>query len=84
MESWLNEEVSSCAFKDKRISQRFKKIILNLSQGNGKTIPEMCGKWAIKKATYRFLSNERIDESEILSGHFEQTSSRIAACGGRY
>lgn len=34
------------------------------------------------KATYRFLSNDRIEESEILKGHYERSADRIEANDG--
>lgn len=82
MDSWLSEELASCAFKDKRLADRFRKTVETLSQGVGKSIPEVCDEWAMTKSTYRFLSNENVDESEILSGHFQQTARRIAAAEG--
>jgi hypothetical protein len=38
--------------------------------------------WANTKAAYRFLSNERADEADILSGHFQATAKRFAASDG--
>jgi len=32
-----------------------------------------CQDWANTKAAYRFLSNERVDEYQILAGHFQVT-----------
>ncbi|MFY9832669.1 MAG: IS4 family transposase, partial [Methylocystis sp.] len=39
--------------------------------------------WANTKAAYRFLSNARVDEGDILSGHFAATRARCDAsdCG---
>lgn len=33
--------------------------------------------WAATKAAYRFFSNERISEEQILAGHFEATRERL-------
>lgn len=41
-----------------------------------------CQDWANTKAAYRFLSNERVDEADILSGHFAATAARFAATTG--
>ncbi len=38
--------------------------------------------WCNTKAAYRFLSNPKVSEQVILSGHFEATRSRFAASGG--
>ncbi|WP_027706632.1 IS4/Tn5 family transposase DNA-binding protein, partial [Zooshikella ganghwensis] len=63
MDSWLNEELSGCAFKDQRLTTRFKSIVACLSEKSGKSIPEICEEWASTKAFYRFLSNERVEAS---------------------
>jgi hypothetical protein len=48
-----------------------------MSNGIGQTIPLACQDWANTKAAYRFFSNPRISEEEILSGHFACTQSRM-------
>lgn len=82
MGDWLDAELSGCEFKDKRLGDRFKKIAKALASGSGKSIPQVCEEWAMTKSAYRFLSNERVDESEILAGHFQQTVKRIEECEG--
>lgn len=82
MTNWLDNELSGCEFKDKRLGNRFKKIIKALSTGSGKSIPQVCEEWAMTKSAYRFLSNERVEESEILMGHFQQTQERILESEG--
>ncbi|WP_283848905.1 transposase DNA-binding-containing protein, partial [Bradyrhizobium japonicum] len=42
----------------------------------------VCQDWANTKAAYRFFSNERVSEADILSGHFKSTRERIAAAKG--
>jgi transposase-like protein len=41
-----------------------------------------CQDWASTKAAYRFFSNDRVDENEILSGHFQSTRDRFSAADG--
>jgi Transposase DNA-binding len=48
----------------------------------GQSIPLVCQDWANTKAAYRFFSNDRVSEEEILAGHFQSTRDRIAANGG--
>jgi hypothetical protein len=48
----------------------------------GQSIPSVCQDWANTKAAYRFFSNDRVSEEEILTGHFQSTRHRIAANGG--
>lgn len=82
MGDWLDEELSGSEFKDKRLGDRFKKIVKALSSGSGQSIPEVCADWAMTKSAYRFLSNERVDESQILAGHFQKTQERMLECEG--
>ena len=82
MESWLDEELSSCGFKDKRLEKRFKTLVATFQGNHGKSIPQIFEEWSATKAVYRFLSNPRIEESEILEGHFHQTHERINANAG--
>jgi len=49
----------------------------------GQSIPLACQDWANAKAAYRFLSNERVNEADILSGHFQSTRERAGATEGR-
>lgn len=48
-------------------------MIGTINKNYGKSIPEQFDDWSKIKAAYRFLSNERVEESEILSGHFSTT-----------
>jgi hypothetical protein len=82
MNTWLDDELSLCPFKDHRLKKRFASVIETLNNHNGQSIPQAFEAWSATKATYRFLSNERIEESEILQGHFSQTYKRIAAHTG--
>jgi hypothetical protein len=45
----------------------------------GQSIPLVCQDWANTKTAYRFFSNDRVSEADILSGHFESTRERLAA-----
>ena len=48
----------------------------------GQSIPLACQDWANTKAAYRFFSNDRVSEADVLAGHFLSTRDRIAAHGG--
>ncbi len=48
----------------------------------GESLPLACQDWANTKAAYRFFSNERVSEAEILAGHFQSTAGRFAAAEG--
>jgi hypothetical protein len=75
--SWIDNELKGCKFKDLRLEKRFNKLLSNLSDGIGETIPYACQDWANTKAAYRFFDNEKISEYELLSGHFQSTQTRF-------
>jgi len=78
--SWVREELGGSIFKDARLNERFLTICEAMAASTGSTIPDLCEDWAMAKATYRFLSNDRINEAEILNGHFDSTRKRFDAC----
>src|SRR6478672_4808375 len=78
-DSWIDQELAGCQFKDMRLGKRFRKLLEQLSEGTGESIPFACQDWANTKAAYRFLSNERVKEDTILAGHFHSTRGRFAA-----
>jgi len=80
--SWIDEELAGCQFRDMRLGKRFRKLLEQLSEGTGESIPLACQDWANTKAAYRFLSNERVKEDTILAGHFQSTRKRFAAING--
>src|SRR5690348_5070327 len=81
-ETWADREVTACDFSDERLGKRFGKLLEQIGIAVGESIPYVCQDWANAKAAYRFLSNERVSESEILTGHFQSTRDRIAATDG--
>ncbi|WP_293497924.1 transposase DNA-binding-containing protein [Phenylobacterium sp.] len=46
------------------------------------TLPFAFQDWANTKAAYRFFSNAKVEEGDILSGHFAATRTRFDACDG--
>jgi hypothetical protein len=82
METWIDQELAGCRFKDARLGKRFGVLLKQLSDGLGRPIPLACGDWAATKAAYRFLDNDRVGEAEILGGHFQATRERFAASRG--
>ncbi|WP_181743795.1 transposase DNA-binding-containing protein [Leptospira borgpetersenii] len=52
------------------------KFLKNSSEGIGGSIPFVSQDWSSTKAAYRFLSNDRVSEKEILGGHFQSTQER--------
>ena len=67
---------------DERLSRRFRTLLQRLSSGPGESIPLVCQDWANTKGAYRFLDNERVNEADILAGHFHATRERFVATSG--
>src|SRR5438552_16853337 len=82
MASWIDDELAGSKFADVRLEKRFRTLVERLSEGIGETIPMACQDWAATKAAYRFFSNERVGEQEILGGHFQATRDRFRATAG--
>jgi hypothetical protein len=78
-DGWIDRELAECKFNDVRHGKRFRKLLQQLSDGVGGSIPWICQDWANTKAAYRFFSNDRVSEEEILAGHFQSTRERFAA-----
>ncbi len=81
-ETWVDRETVDGAFKDERLGRRFRTLLSDVGGAIGASLPLACQDWANTKAAYRFLSNERVDEADILSGHFAPTAKRFAATDG--
>src|SRR5258708_2725750 len=81
-QDWIGRELAGSQFKAERLGKRFQVLLRQLAEGAGESIPMACQDWANTKAAYRFLSNDRVNEHEILAGHFQATHARFAAAGG--
>jgi hypothetical protein len=77
--SWVANEVAGCRLKDQRLQQRLAVIVERLGAKPTARIPTACQGWGETQATYRCLSNERVEAGEILEGHSQATVKRIAA-----
>jgi hypothetical protein len=79
---WSWREVDVGAFKDARLGRRFGGLLRRLSEGMGGSIPFACQDWSNTKAAYRFFSNPRVQEGQILNGHFAATRGRCVESDG--
>ena len=77
--SWIDRELDEGAFQDVRLARRLQALLGQFARAPGQSIALVCQDWANTKAAYRFLSNERVSEADILAGHFDATRERIAA-----
>jgi hypothetical protein len=80
--AWMERELAGCSFKDERLGKRFRSLLARLGSSIGESIPLVCQDWANTKAAYRFFSNEKVSEEDILAGHFQSTRGRFAATDG--
>lgn len=80
-DSWIESELENSEFKDARHGKRLRKLLKQLAGQVGGSIPWAGQDWANTKAAYRFFSNPRVSEGQILGGHFEATRERIAGSG---
>lgn len=72
-------DFSGLGFADPRLRRRFRVVAGDLWRRLGASIPHACQDWAAVKAAYRFLSNPRVSEADILAGQFEATKQRVPA-----
>ena len=79
---WSQKEVNLDAFKDARLGRRFCDLLRRMSDGMGGSIPFACQDWTNTKAAYRFFSNQRVDQGDILNGHFAATRGRFDETDG--
>ena len=77
----IDREISGCEFRDARLGDRFRKLLAQIEGAMGQSIPLVCQDWANIKAAYRFFSNDRVCEPDILAGRFQSTRDRAAATG---
>jgi hypothetical protein len=80
--AWIDREIAGCRFADERLSGRLRTLLAQMAGAMGGSIPLACQDWADTKAAYRFFSNDRVSEGEILGGHFRATRDRAAGVGG--
>jgi len=80
-QTWIEQEVVGCNFKDVRLAKRFGKLLGMMTDGIGKSVPYACQDWANTKAAYRFFSNAEVSEDQIMAGHFQATRARLAQAG---
>jgi hypothetical protein len=81
-DAWFDRELAGCSFADARLNKRLRKLVAQVGSAMGQSIPLVCQDWANTKAAYRFLSNDRVSEADILAGHFQSTRDRTAATDG--
>jgi hypothetical protein len=77
-QDWIEQELAASTLPDARLEKRLVRLVEQLAKGVGRSIPWACQDWGAVKAAYRFFSNGRVSEEQILAGHFLATRERIA------
>src|SRR5258705_12049226 len=80
--AWFDRELAGCSLADERLNKRLRKLVAQIGSAMGQSIPLVCQDWANTKAAYRFFSNDRVSEADILAGHFQSTHGRTVATDG--
>lgn len=78
MKEWINNELSTCKLKDKRLEVRLSNILERFSEDPVASIPASCKGWSETQATYRLLNNERLDYKEIIKPHTDSSERRLS------
>ena len=80
--AWFDSEIAGCTLGDERLKRRLGTLLAQLGGAVGQSIPLVCQDWANTKAAYRFFANDRVNEADILAGHFQSTRGRVSASDG--
>lgn len=67
---------------DERLRRCFRRLLGELQERLGSSIPYTCQDWAATKAAYRFLANPRVSEAGLHAGHIEALRTSIASTPG--
>ena len=78
MSNWAEQELASSNIGDKRLDTRYKKILNAIYAKIGNSFPSIFEKSSELIATYRFLSNKKIDYQTLLAPHMLRTKERIS------
>jgi hypothetical protein len=77
IDQWVRQELEKTQLGDTRRTDRFMKIVSNLSDKPTSSVPEASGTWAETKATYDFWDSPYIKPAQLRKGHVDATLERI-------
>ncbi|MBX7232671.1 MAG: transposase [Bdellovibrionales bacterium] len=63
--SWIDDELSTYRFSDNRFGKRLVKLIQQLADKMGNSIPTACQDWANTKTAYRLFSISNLNYYRI-------------------
>jgi Transposase DNA-binding/Transposase DDE domain len=77
IDRWVRQELEKTELGDIRRTNRFMKIVSNLSNNPESSVPKASGTWAETKATYDFWDSPYIKPAQLRQGHVDATLERI-------
>lgn len=77
MQTWAARELETVKLGDRRLKKRLVQLVERFTQHPARSIPAACNNWAETKATYRFLSSDKVQAEAIRAGHREKTLERL-------
>lgn len=77
MNTWIEEEICTVNFGDKRLDKRCGILLEGFSKSPTESIPASCNGWSETQAAYRFVDNKKVTFNKILSAHVDATYKRI-------
>ena len=75
MQNWAVAELETVKFGDRRLKHRLMRIVERMAERPASSIPAACKSWAETKATYRFLSSDKVAAEVIRAAHRENTTA---------
>src|SRR5947209_3956030 len=79
MQDWIEAETHGADFGDKRLDQRYRILLDQLSDKPSVSIPAACPGWANTTAAYRFCDNTKTEAAKVLQPHRVATMERLRA-----
>jgi Transposase DNA-binding len=73
--AWFDRERAGPGLADERLTKRRRKLLELMGGAMGASLALACQDWANTNAAYRFFSNDRGSEADILSGHVQTMGS---------
>jgi hypothetical protein len=75
---WVMDEMKTVDLNEKRLNDRLRQVLSQLSARPTASIPAACGGRAEMVAAYRFFENEKATFNKILQPHIDATHQRMA------
>lgn len=74
---WIIKELATLSLGDKRLNQRAKTLLSQLSHNPTDSIPTACASAAETKAAYRFFDNDQVVPEKIQKSHLDAALERM-------